>query len=188
VGGDKVFQHAQTFSETGKDGPFNNFTGRLGHQSSGSTKLANLLAVTPGTGIHHKEYRVHVALTFVFLQIFKNRLGNFVGRTGPDINDLIVALTSSDEAFSILSFDFIDLFPGGLHNSRLVLGNDHIINSDRNPGHGGRLESKGFQPVQHMDGFLFSGHFVAVQDQVAQLALGTGEIDESDFFGPERIE
>ena len=58
---DEVLQHREAFAEVRRDGRFNDFARRLGHQSAHTGELTNLLLRTAGAGVGHDVDRVHGA-------------------------------------------------------------------------------------------------------------------------------
>ena len=55
MGGDEVLQYVQTFTEVGLDRKLDGMTGGIGHQSSHTGQLLDLLIRASGTGVSHHE-------------------------------------------------------------------------------------------------------------------------------------
>ena len=53
MGGNKVFQYVQTFTEIGLNRQLDGTSGSIGHQTTHTGQLLNLLVRTTGTGIGH---------------------------------------------------------------------------------------------------------------------------------------
>jgi hypothetical protein len=68
VRGDEVFQNRETFAEGRQNRPLDDFAGRLGHESTGSAQLTDLLFVTARTRVHHDVDRVYFGATLVVFQ------------------------------------------------------------------------------------------------------------------------
>src|SRR6516225_4993992 len=110
VSRDKVLHHRQPFAEVGGNRVLNDFARRLGHQTTHTAQLFDLLARTARPGILHEKYRVQFFAPVVVLQRAEHQVRNFFTRMGPDIDDLIVAFAVGDDAAAILFLDQRDLF------------------------------------------------------------------------------
>ena len=56
VGGAEIFQHREAFAEVGLDGRFDDFAGRLGHQTAHAAELTHLVHGAAGlAGRHHVD-------------------------------------------------------------------------------------------------------------------------------------
>ena len=55
VGRDEVLKNRQTFAEVRDDRSFDDFAGRLGHQTAHTGQLTNLSVATSGAGVGHHE-------------------------------------------------------------------------------------------------------------------------------------
>ena len=53
--GHEVFQYVKTFTEIGLDRELDGVTGCIGHQTTHTGKLFDLLIGTTGTGVSHHE-------------------------------------------------------------------------------------------------------------------------------------
>ena len=164
---DEVFQNGETFAERGKDRTFDNFTRWFGHQTTSSTKLADLLFVTTSTGIHHQVNRIHGILTTVGLEFVEHCLSDVVGASSPDIDDLVITFTLGDNALLVLTFDFINLLTRSFHDGCLGRWDDHIINTDRNTGSGSHLEACILQPVERDDCLFAAYGVVGLENDIA---------------------
>ena len=171
VSGDEVFQHRKSLAEVRDNRPFNNFTGRLGHQPAHAAELLDLALVTTGTGIHHHEQRTGLGLAIVVLDLAIERIGNGVGGVGPHIDDLLIALAIGDDAVAILLGDLVNVFVGFDDDVLFLLGDHHIDNPDGSAGAGGFLETEGFEFIEGFDGLFLPGNLIAAPDDVADLFL-----------------
>ena len=107
--GDEVLEHGQTFAEVRGDRPFDDFAGRLGHQTAHTGELTDLLTVTARAGIHHQVDRIQFLAALVVFEGPEHDVGDLVAGMRPDIDDLVVALAVGDDAFAILLLDLPDL-------------------------------------------------------------------------------
>ncbi len=55
VCGNEVLEYRQAFTEAGLDREFDDLSGRVGHESTHTSKLGEVGRVTTGTGITHHE-------------------------------------------------------------------------------------------------------------------------------------
>ena len=188
MGGDEILEHRQTFAEVRDDRTFDDFAGRLGHQSAHAAELLDLGLVTPCTGVdHHEEWRC-LLLTFVKLDLPIERIGDGVGRLGPDVDHLLIALAVSDDAVTILFGNLVDLFVCILDDRRFLLGDDHVDDSDRSPRTGRFAEAERLELVEHFHGLRLAGDLIAAPDDVADLLLADVVIDETDARRPDFVE
>ena len=119
MGGDEIFEHGQTFAEVRSNRPFDDFAGRLGHQTAHAGELPHLLAIAARAGIHHQENRVQFLAALVVFEGAEHDVGDLVAGMRPDVDDLVVALAVGDDALAILLLDRLDLLVGVLRSRSL---------------------------------------------------------------------
>jgi hypothetical protein len=78
-------------------------------------------------------------------------LGDLVGGGGPDVDDLVVTLAVGDDTLVELAFDLGDLLPGLGDDVLLRIGNDHVVDTDRDAGLEGGLETELLELVEGLD-------------------------------------
>ena len=88
-----------------------------------------------------------------------------------------------DRAVEILLLDRHDLLLRTAHQLLLLLGHDHVVDSDRHARQRGVQEAKFLQLVQHLDRLLAAQLLVAEPDQVAQAPLLQQAVDEGQLLG-----
>ena len=103
----------------------------------------------------------------------------------PDVDHLVVALLVGDDALLVLPLDLADLVQGLLDLLLLLGGHDHVVDADRDAGAGGLLESDLLELVEGRDRALMAHGLVAVEDEVAQLALAHHEVGEAQLGRPD---
>ncbi len=148
----------------------------------------NLLTIASRTGVHHEVDRIQFLATFVMLKGAEHDVGNLVARVCPDVDDLVVALAIRDDAFAILLLDLFDLPVGVLQLGRFFFRNNHVRNSDGDTGLGRVGESEFLQQIECLDRFLRTSHLVATPDDVAELFLARGFVEEAETLGPDLVE
>ena len=79
VGRDEVLRHRQALAVRGDDRARDDLTLRVVHQTAHTGDVADLQPVTTGTGRHHAVDGV------VLREVGAHRLGDLVGRLGPDL-------------------------------------------------------------------------------------------------------
>src|ERR1043166_1128526 len=107
---------------------------------------------------------------------------------GPDVDDLVVTLAVSDEAFTILLLDLADLFVSVLKFGLFFLRNNHVRDSDRDAGPGRFGKYELFQIVERCHGRGWSGDLITTPNDVTELLLPLGSIEETEFLRPNLIE
>src|SRR6478609_4760135 len=180
VRGDEVLEHREALAERGQNRALDDFAGGLGHEAAETAQLANLLFVTAGTGVHHDVHRVNLGLAVVVLELAEHRFRDAVGGAGPDVDDLVVALAGGDDALLVLGLDLVDLLARVGHDLLLVLGDDHVVDTDRDAGLHGGLEAELLELVERLNRYAITRHLVGVEDEVAEFALRHREVDEAE--------
>ena len=182
VRGDEVLQHVQAFAEVGRDGLFDNFARRLGHQTAHTGKLADLLFRAARAGIGHDVNRIEVAASaVVFLHRLEHFLGDAFGHLRPDLDDLVVAFAVRDGAFLILRDHFDDRFFGGLDQRSLLARHDHVVDANRNSGAGGVQEAQGFDVIEHRHRDRQAELEVTIMHHLGEALLLQQTVDEGHF-------
>ena len=185
---DEILEHAQAFAEIRGDRPLDDFAGRLRHQTAHAGELLHLLTIASRARIHHQEDRVQFLATLVVFEGPEHDVRDFVAGVGPDIDDLVVALAVRDDALAILLLDRLDLLVSVLQFGLFFLRNDHVRNSDGNSGLGRFGEAEFLQAIERLDRALLSGHLIATPDNVAELFLAGGFVEESELLRPDLVE
>ncbi len=186
VRGNEVLQHRQAFAKVGGDRGFDDLAGRLGHQTAHPGQLPDLLGAAAGPRIgHHVDgveggnlgrlpvFRGHN----VYREIAQHVLGDVLGTLGPDVDDLVVALTVGDQTFGVLLLDFLDFLNRKMDPLFLAGRNDHVVQADGDAGDGGEAEAGLLEPVGQNDGLLVAGQAETDVDEVGDLLLGHHPID-----------
>src|SRR6185437_9477525 len=177
VRGYEVLEHRETFTEVGRDGRFNDFARRLGHEAAHAGELANLLFGSASAGISHHVNRVHAAGLVQLLHIVEHLVGHFFRDVGPDFNNFVIALAVGDGAVKVLLLDVDHLLFGFADQVLLVIGDDHVINADGQAGLGGKAEADFLYLVEHSDRGFQAKAQVGVVDQLADALLLEQAVD-----------
>jgi len=188
VGRDEVLEHGESLAEVRKNRALDDLAGRLGHQTSHAGKLLDLGTVASGTGIDHHEDRIGLRTTLIVLQGAEEGVGQLFSRVCPDILHLVLALTVGDDTAAVLLLNFRDLLLGTLHESGLLLRNDHVIDTDGSACAGGFAEAEFLELVQSLDSPSLTDCLVAAPDDVGELLLAGNLVVEPKFARPDLIE
>ena len=135
VSGDEVFEHRHAFLKVGEDGVFDGGTGvgtgllGLGHQTTHTGELGNLVGATTRSGIEHHEHGVEALVGFGHL-LHEGALDVTV-HLRPSVDNLVVAFVVGDEAHTVVAHDLVDAVVAGLHDGLLLFGNDDIVEVER---------------------------------------------------------
>ena len=180
---DEVLQHRQSFAEVRRDRGFDDFARRLGHQPAHAGELANLLFRSTSAGVGHDVNRVDVAFLVALLHLAEHFIGDFFRDGRPDFNDLVIALAVGDGAIQVLLLDAHHLLLRFFHQRLLVVGNDHVVNPDRQAGAGGEAEAESLHFVEHLDRYFKPVLQVAEADQLPDSLLLQQAIDVRHALG-----
>src|SRR5579864_499473 len=148
---DEVLQHGQPFAEVCRDRGLDDFTRGLGHQAAHSRELANLLFRSAGAGVGHDVNRVDRAFLVALLHLSEHLVCDLFSNRRPDFDDLVVALAVGDGAVQVLLLDAHALLLGVLHQRLLVVGDDHVVDADRETRAGCEVEPERLDLIQHLD-------------------------------------
>ena len=84
VGGNEVFQNGKSLTEVGLDRDFYGFTGRVGHQTTHTADLADLVFAASRSGVSHDKQVVQGS------QRIHQRVGHIVCRLVPDLDNFLI--------------------------------------------------------------------------------------------------
>ena len=191
VGRDEVFQHRHTLLEVRQDGVLNNlgtlgtgFLG-LGHQTTHTGELANLVLTTTGTGVEHHEDSVEALVGLGHL--LHQHIAQVVVDVGPGIDNLVVTLGVGDEAHVVVLGNLAHLFVTLLHQVFLRLGDDDVVEVERQTGLVGHAITEVLDAVEELAGLSETYVLDNVGNDVAQRLLGHNLIDIAHLFRNDAI-
>ena len=124
----------------------------------------------------------------ILLKGLEHHIGNLICCVRPDINNLIVALPGSNNAFAVLFLNTLNLLLCNLNFLTLLLRNDHIINPDGNARAGRFSEAQFLKLIKSLNRPSLTRAHIRMPDQVAQLAFPHGEVGETQFLRPNLAE
>ena len=186
---DEVLQHVQTFAEVCGDRLFDDFAGRLGHQTAHTGKLTNLLFRTAGARVGHDVNRVeNAAGAVVLFQVLEELVGDRFGDLRPDFDDLVVALGLRDRAFLILLLNFDHLLFSFVNQAGLLFRHNHVVDTDGDTGARCIEEAELLDFVEHLHRDLQAELQIAVLHQLAHALLLQKAVDERHLLRKNVVE
>src|SRR6185369_14041100 len=174
---DEVLQHRETFTEVRRDGRFDDFAGRLSHQSAHTGELTNLLLGSSSAGVGHDVDGVDVTLFVMTLHGAEHLVGHLFSNGRPDFDDLVVALAIGDGTVQVLLLNADHRLLGVLHDLGLARRDDHVVDTDRQAGARCVLEAQHLDFVQHLDRSLEAELEVAEVHQLTDALLLEQAVD-----------
>ena len=186
VRGDEVLQHGEAFAEVRGDRGFDDFARGLGHETTHTAELTDLLFGSAGSGIGHDVDRVHGSFLVGALHVVEHLVGDALGNAGPELDDLVVALTVGDGTVKILLLDVDDLLLGFGDDGVLGVGNDHVIETDREAGTSGIGEAEILDAIEGVHRYLKPEVQVEVVDELPDALLLEQAVDVRHAFGKTR--
>ena len=187
MSGDKVLQYVEPFAEVGRNRSFDDRAIRLSHQSTHTSQLPDLGSGTSSAGIsHHVDGIERFLLNFLTgctlrclcAELVHHRLCDLIICSGPDIDDLVIALTLGNETRGILLLNLFHLSLGFGQNAFLGLRNNQIVDTDRNAGDRCKTKAGVHQAISEYDGFLQTEQSITSVDDVRNRFLGHRTIDQ----------
>ena len=186
MGRDEVLQHAHSFLEVGQNRVLNDLctfcTGLLGlgHQTTHTCQLANLVFRTTGTRVEH---HVNGVETLVGLgHLLHQHITQFVVDMGPGINNLVVTLVVGDETHIVVVGNLTDFVITSCHQVNLLLRNNDVVEVERKTCKICHAVTKVLDTVEELAGTGKTYSLDHLGDDVAQAFLGYNLIDKSDFL------
>ncbi len=88
---DEVLQHGEAFAEVRRDGGLDDFARGLGHQTTHTGELTDLLFGSTGAGIGHDVDRIHGSFLVGTLHVVEHLVGDALGDSRPHLDDLVAS-------------------------------------------------------------------------------------------------
>ena len=171
IGGNKVFQYGKSLTEVCLDRHFDGFTGRVGHQTTHTADLADLVFTASRSGVSHDKQIVQGS------QRIHQRVGHIVCRFIPDLDNFLITFLVGYKTLAERFFVFINHLLGFRDDAFLCFRNFHIRDTDGNSGSRGVMESHIFNIIQHDGCSGIAVHPIAPVDNLTQLFLVTEEVN-----------
>src|SRR5262249_26126770 len=131
--------------------------------------------------------RIELLAILVFLDLTEHHVGDLIPRVRPDIDYFVVPFSVGDNSAAILLVDLFDLLICILQLGFFPLGNDHVLDANRDTSPSGFLEAELFQFIERSNRNCGAGDLIAAPNNVAELFLACCFIEETKFFRPNLI-
>ena len=165
VGGAEIFQHGEAFAEVGLDGGFDDFAGRLGHQTTHATELPHLVDGASGFGGCHHVDGVEVleraggfagdglafGIAVIVGEAFHQIIGDLLAGVAPEIDQLGVTFLIGDGTLAVGLFDGVGFFLAGFENGGLAVGRADVGDAEAEGGQRAALEAEGLHVIEQID-------------------------------------
>ena len=131
----EVLLHGHTFLQVVQDRVLNDGVAlstcllRLGHQTTHTSELSNLVSTTTGTGVKHHEHSVEALVSF--RHVFHHSFLQAVVDMSPSIDNLVVTLLIRDKTHIEVSLHLINLVLSFLHDLCLLRRHDDVVEVER---------------------------------------------------------
>ena len=188
VGRDEVLEHRQTLLEVCQNWVLDNLVTafnarllRLGHQTTHTGELTNLVLRTTGTRVEHHEYRVEALL--VGSNLLHQLVGEFGIDVGPDIDDLVVTLVVGDSTHVIVHLDLLGTGITLSDDFGLAVRNQHVIQVERQTALECHVVTHVLDIVKELSR---TGHTAVADntgDDIAQRLLGNQLVNVTNLVG-----
>ena len=191
VGRDEVLQHGHTLLEVRQDGVLNNLvslgTGflRLGHQTTDTGELLNLVLTTTGTGVKHHKHGVEALVGLGHL--LQQDVTDVVVDVSPGIDHLVIALVVRDEAHVIVVGNLTDVLVTLGNQLGLLLRDDDVVEVERQTGLVGHAVAQVLDTVEELAGLSETDVLDDVGDDVAQRLLRDDLVDIAHLVGDDAV-
>ena len=192
VGRDEVLQHRQTFLEVRENRVFDDFAPagpgllRLGHKSTHTAKLTNLLLGTTRSGIQHHEHRIEALA--IGRKLGHHRVGQLVVSMCPDVDNLVVTLVVGDETHVVIVHHFFHVRIGFGNQFFLHLRDNHIAQVERKTALVSRPVSHALDIIQELHRLGIAALLQHIGNDITQGLLGQQGVDETIFLGNHLVE
>ena len=128
----EVLQHRQAFPEVRLNGSFDNLAGWLGHQTTHTSKLPDLLDTTTSTGVRHQEHRVDVPTSFSNVifhgvhHVFSDRLAG----VRPLVQNVVVSFLTTHQTTVVVLLELHHFLLSTLDEGCFGIRRNQVIGSE----------------------------------------------------------
>ena len=189
---DEVFEHRHTLFEVRENRVFDDLrtfgTGflRLGHQTTHTSQLGDLVSRTTGSGVEHHEHSIEALVGFGHL--FHEGLLQIGVNVRPRIDDLIVALVVGDETHVVVHRDLLDLLVTALNDVGFFLRDDDVVKVERKSALVGHTIAEVLDAVEELAGACHADGLDDAGNDVAQRLFRYDRVDKAHFGGHDLID
>src|SRR5215813_7947177 len=131
--------------------------------------------------------RIELLPILVFLDLTEHHVRDLITRVRPDIDDFVVPFSVGDNTAAVLLVDLFDLLVRILQLGFFPLGNDHVLDADRDTSPSRFHKAELFQFIESLNRYCGAGDLIAAPNDVAQLFLARWFVEKTKFFRPNLI-
>ena len=192
VGGDEVLQHRHTLLEVRQNRVLNSTTTlgtgllRLGHQTTDTRELLDLILRTTGSGVEHHKHSVEALIGLGHL--IEQNSTDIIVHVRPSINHLVVTLVVGDESHVIVVGNLTHLLVTLLDEFCLLLRDDDIIEVERQTGQVSHAVTEILDTIKELAGLSETDILDNVGDDVAQTLLRDDGVDKTNLLGDDAVD
>ena len=193
MGRDEVLENREALAERRRDRALDDVAVRRRHEAAHAGELADLELRATGLRVDEHVDRVELGRVLVLgADVLVDRLvelvADLLGRRGPDVDDLVVALAVGDDALLELLLHLVGGL-AGLGDLGVLLGRaDHVLEAHGRAGDRREAVAERLQAVDREHGLVMPRHLVAVEDEVADRGLGALVVPEAHLLRPHVVE
>ena len=187
VRGDEVLQHRQALLEVGQNRVLDDLTTlgtrflRLGHQTTHTGELTNLVLRTTGSRVEHHEYRVETLI--VGRKLLHQDIGQTRVDVRPGIDNLVVALVVGNETHVVVVHNLLNLGITFGYQRLLFRRNEHVAQVERQTALEGHVVTQVLDVVEELGRTGYTAYLNNPTDDVAQRFLRENLVDVADLLG-----
>ena len=190
---DEVLEHRQTLLEVRENRVLDDLLAtldarllRLGHQTTHTAQLTNLLLRTTGSRVEHHVDRVETVL--VLDQRINHGLRQLGVDVGPDVDNLVVSLVVGNQTHVVVLHDGVGTLVTLGHELLLLLGDDDRVEVERQTALEGHAVTHVLDVVEEVGHLVGTGLLHHHGDDVTQRALGQNLVDVTHLLGNHLVE
>ena len=158
----------------------------LGHQTTHTGELSDLVGATTGSGVEHHEDGVETLVGFGHL-LHEGGLDVAVD-LGPGVDDLVVALVVGDETHTVVAHDLLYALVTGLDDIGLFGGDDDVVEVEGQTAFVGLEVTEVLDAIEEFAGARHTDGLDDAGDDVAERFLGDDGVDEAYFGGDDFVD
>ena len=159
---------------------------RLGHQTTHTAQLTDLLLRTTGSRVEHHVYRVETVV--VLDKRVDHGLRQFRIDVRPDVDDLVVTLVVGNKTHVVVVHDGVGALVTLLDEFLLLLGDDHGVEVERQTALEGHAVTHVLDVVEEVGHLVGTGLLHHHGDDVTQRTLREHLVDVAHLLGDHLVE
>ena len=191
VSRDEVLQHRHTLLEVRQNGVLNDLSTLgacllgLGHQTTHTGELTDLVLTTTGTGVEHHEYGVEALVGLGHL--LHQNVAKVVVDMCPGIDNLVVTLVVGNETHVVVLGNLLNLGITLLHQVFLRLRDNDIVEVERQTSLVSHAVTEVLDTIEELTGLSETNVLDDVGNDVAQRLLRDDLVDIAHLLGDDAV-